>query len=525
MDPRQVIDIFVEIESRCDVNALRAEGICIWPIVRQHLWDALQPLGRSNVGPRPATTNSAAQHGRRGRAAQLGKLGARVMRGSRRVARSAFASINRHHPPCPEKTGIVFFCRQEEHRERVQGRYYDLVLDPIMDLIGDEGAFSKWELASESGRVRMPRHRASKMIRVEPGIGDLARRLASQFRPPIDGFAYLQRLLAERTGAACLEWSDVMTHVDNIGRYRRLVASLLDRAQPRVVFLACYYYAAAMGLIWACRDRNIRTVDVQHGKQGKYHGLYTHWTRIPAAGYEVLPDVFWSWGEESKQNIERDQPAGCRMHRAVVGGNRWLGQWMDGDPRLTSAALAAFTQRLAGAGRVILVTLQPIEESLPPFLIEAMRNAPADWMWLVRLHPAQIRGGQTESIRARLAQAGVRNFEIDHVNKTALYEALRASDAHLTAFSSVCYEALAFGVPTTLISPVGRQYYEEYINRGLFQYATTAAELLAAVGDQSARSPMREATPYIETSKAVALSALQQLLDRQKNASPVRSAA
>ena len=47
-----------------------------------------------------------------------------------------------------------------------------------------------------------------------------------------------------------------------------------------------------MALSWACYDLKIPSVDIQHGQQGKYHGMYHYWTKIPKFGYHIMPSFF-----------------------------------------------------------------------------------------------------------------------------------------------------------------------------------------------------------------------------------------
>ena len=61
----------------------------------------------------------------------------------------------------------------------------------------------------------------------------------------------------------------------------KMLQEQLGSRGVEAVFFAWYYNLVNMALIWACRDLGITTVDIQHGLQGKYHVMYSHWTRIP----------------------------------------------------------------------------------------------------------------------------------------------------------------------------------------------------------------------------------------------------
>jgi hypothetical protein len=252
-----------------------------------------------------------------------------------------------------------------------------------------------------------------------------------------------------------------------------------------------------MGLISACKELGITTIDVQHGKQGKYHGFYTHWTKIPGEGYAFMPDIFWVWGQESKDNINREQPAGCTHHRAIVGGNRWFAKWANGDGFSPADDEKGFYDSLKRYNKVVLFTLQPIEEPVPKFILEAMRKAPKEWIWLLRLHPVRIE--QKGGIEAMLRENGIENFDVANATSSSLFSLMEHVDHHLTAWSTVCYEALPFNVPTTIVHKTGLDLYSDYIKRGIFTYAVESETLIEAIDRDYTPEELSEEVPYIET--------------------------
>ena len=77
-----------------------------------------------------------------------------------------------------------------------------------------------------------------------------------------------------------------------------------------------------MGLIAASRLFGITSVDIQHGKQGKYQPMYSGWL-IPETGYQLLPDYFWCWGKKSSDHILSSSPK-RNTHIPLIGGYLWL---------------------------------------------------------------------------------------------------------------------------------------------------------------------------------------------------------
>ena len=487
MELRSACERIARIEERCEVTRLRRDGVSLWPLIRIALWDQALHPGRT----RPPLASTRSQTALRRRLAAP----------TRRWRELRARAPRRRFVDGLQPADWLFLARPQDHSDSVAGLPLDRHLDPLL------------ELARESWRA----------LKLEVGAADATRprRQPSAFVPPewlqapprrdplpARELAALERVLGEEAPEWWLDRAGLDARVDAVRASERFFGRVLARVRPRAALFACFHADQAMGLSRACRAQGVLSVDVQHGKQGLYSGVYSHWTRVPEGGWDLLPDVFWVWGEESRENLEKWFPPEAGVHRAVVGGHRWLGWWREGHVATADGLGAALSRRIAAASRVVLVSLQPLEDPLPGALLEALRASPRDWLWLIRLHPHQRK--ELEAIRARLASAGSATLELDAATRAPLYALLGASHHHVTRWSSVCFEALCFDLPTTLIDPAGRELYERWIQAGRFGYATTGAELLAAVGAER-RPPPDAAAPYIEWSRECAARALAEI--------------
>ena len=59
------------------------------------------------------------------------------------------------------------------------------------------------------------------------------------------------------------------------------------------IYVSSWYAPDVMGLIAAANELKIQTIDIQHGKQGKYQAAYCGWNSIPSNGFVNLPRFFW----------------------------------------------------------------------------------------------------------------------------------------------------------------------------------------------------------------------------------------
>lgn len=508
MNPKAACEILAEIEQRFDVNSLYYKDLRVWPLIRKALWGQW-------MAPWIFTAKQAskqAPHHRNAQAFLPSKISGIVKAPVRRSKAALRYLINqRVHQRqlaslCQNGTvDILFFSWPSDYTNQFGGKLYNHFVDPMTDLVRERYSFLKLELNSDRKQKTLPRFEPTTFINPPYSPLRVLRRAHRVDRT--EGFEELQGIILQVAGHVQLEPGRIIERALNIERHQAFFVEILTELRPRAIFSV---RLNPMALMWASKKLGIPTVDIQHCKQGKYHPMYTHWTKIPDDGYELLPDFYWCWGEQSRYNIARWQPPGCRHHRPVVGGNRWLAKWTEGDGFSPSNDVETFLERLRRVEIVILVTLQPINDPLPAHVLDAMQRSPSTWLWLVRLHPSQR--GMREQVRALLERHGVHNFEIECATRAPLYALLKQSDHHITCWSSVCYEALSFYVPTTIVHPIGLELYHDYIDQGIFTYVQNGDALLAAIKKVYSKEQLKEPVPYIDTSRQRAEEALGMIL-------------
>jgi len=131
--------------------------------------------------------------------------------------------------------------------------------------------------------------------------------------------------------------------------------------------------------------------------------------------------------------------------------------------------------------KVILFCDQYGISTTPPMIFEAIRKAPKDWIWLIRLHP--LNKPLLSSYYTLLQNEGISNFEIDLCNTLSAYECLKLSDHVVTSFSTSAFEAICLDIPCTVISNLGYQTYESYIHSGRVFFASKAERLINQISE------------------------------------------
>lgn len=499
MDVQRVVEGLHEVERRMDVTRLVWRDILVWPLLRDAI-NAHVNAAQNLVASEPAE--------RRDGPAAKAPLWTRAWRRWRR-SQEMRHSARRLTAAASDRLLVV--TDSVYHTDLLNNEWYDRFADPLMEIL-PRGQAIKVDLSNRvAGACHVPSVTAD-LRECHNIVSGRLRRLSGRDGDPataIAGYGELLGHLRDVFGIDALDPKTLMATLIRFEVLARHFETIFRQGRPKAVFVVCYYALERRAITHACRRLGVRVVDIQHGKQGRFHHAYTHWSRIPSRGWDALPDVFWVWGEESADNIVRYMPKACAHHRPVVIGNLWLAFWKADHAFELSAAHTRYLGGLAKFDRRILVSLQPISQPLEPALLAAMAAAPAEWRWLIRLHP------NMRSERAKIAEGLERvapgRFEMDMATEVPLYALLKSATHHVTGWSSVAYEALALGVPTALVHATALQLYEQYIADGHFAFAHDGKELAEFVQFADGVSKP-EARPYIRADLGEAKSALARLL-------------
>ncbi len=246
--------------------------------------------------------------------------------------------------------------------------------------------------------------------------------------------------------------------------------NILKSRLPKKVLIECYYTPEAMGLLAACKELGIESCDLQHGKQGSHHLMYTHWKNVPNGGFNILPDRFLNWGIESAENITRNSNQKFEeFHKTDVLGFPWLGKNLQINLFQPSIEESEFIEKLGKYLTVVLFSMQPgtvdNDGSIPLDLQNAIeKTRDLSIFWMLRKHPSDQ---HVEKKYKDLLQQD--HVDMNLSSKIPLYSALKNTTHHITKYSSVAFEADAFNIPTYIISDIGSELYRRYVrNEQLF---------------------------------------------------------
>lgn len=498
-DRRYFAELVRVLEERVDVNAIVAADIKLWPLIRWELARGIKGTAvQDDVG---SAVNEVRGEGFTGGREER----VEIMRRQRDAERARYPDAQSHRAEQFERLKTLGPCdylvcsKVEKYYQPVDGKFYSPILDPVYEDLRVRGKTHvigleplDIECINEPTRISAdPYMRLTSRMQKEDACAVVAAQLA-----------HINSVLEEVSPAFRL---DVERLNIRLNRYRRRVLffeDVLRATRPRAVFVSSFVGWAP--LIWAARKQGVVTIDIQHGGQSPFHYHTTHWSKLPSDGYELLPDVFWVWGNAIRDFITPWLPASAERHIPVVGGQRYVAKCLRGSPVLDESEDGrTVVAHLAGGERTVLVTLgYSVEEILPDTLREAIARTPT-WRWLIRMHPINRGEAAIREIQAKTVDSGLENVEFQASTRLPLYTVLTLADFHVTPFSTTCREAAAVGIDSAITHPIGKTYFAEEIAAGEFIYAETAQAIIEAASERPDGPRSVERGVYIETADSL----------------------
>lgn len=472
MNLEHAFSLIRDVEAQVFTSNPTWSSINFWPLMRQCLWSELI-----------STTDSDRKTHSLNRAATIHQ------RTFNRIITVAKAFRNR--PPNIGSETTAFISRPVYLQELPNSDLFDRIVDPLIFCLPGDTTYAKYYVAPWPEGAKLKYHAA--MLRpfrlFSPEIPEVHRALLV--------------LVANETGITpknlILRYSKGFKAFNS---WHQMARRFFDsRRNLKTVYLTSWYFPDMMALIAAARERGIKTIDVQHGKQGKLQAMYCGW-RIPDEGYEIMPDIFWNWGKPSAEHILCSSPD-RKIHRPIVGGFPWLNYYCQ-------HVSSKFIPDREAISRRVLITIQsPQGENTQPiadFLLDFLHENPREVFFIFRCHPNDQKG--PAYCRHRLSGLPRELYTIND-GRSNLYDSLLSATHHITAYSSCCYEASVFGIPTLLFGEDARTIYNDEIENGLFSWTPGIARDLTLWLDKTNSDNCLSDDGYINSSLEHVLSVLR----------------
>jgi hypothetical protein len=221
---------------------------------------------------------------------------------------------------------------------------------------------------------------------------------------------------------------------------------MLHRIKPKVIILTCYYNIQMMYLCEVAKKKRIPVIELQHGAIGRLHIAYNFHEKMKLPGF---PDYIFTYGE-----LDKVKP------RFPIEDKRIIPV---GFPELESNCNKYKKYRsFYKARKTILFVSQGLPE------IAKYAEAMADildskkYRIIFKLHPKEF--GEGKNIYGkRLIHSNIEVYE--GYDKT-IYEFLAKADWVVGCYSTVLYEATAFGIKIAVIKASRYKSMEDIYKNG-----------------------------------------------------------
>lgn len=348
------------------------------------------------------------------------------------------------------------YCLDTHFRQEVEGKYVNKFFNQFIAKSNNNFLFLEYGNSNNKYRENVDYFEQTKYL-YEWKILLMIKRniLLLFFKPkPNLNFNEIVSIINSKEGNTNLNSFEFQKQLIYINDLRILFKIFLKRHKIEDVFLCGYYNTEMFAMIWACKELNIKTSDIQHGGQGKMHVAYSDFN-LNKDEITFLPNEFLCWDDESANHIKK----WSIKHEEVkvkVTGNLWI-KFCKDKYNLKEQDKNIFR---------ILFTLQPLNSILiDQYIIDTIKKCPNTIEWWIRLHPRQT--NLIDSLNLIFKNNEINNVIIEEATYMPLPQVFSLVNLHISKFSGSIIEASQMNIKTIIIDEIGVQSFQEIINSDL----------------------------------------------------------
>ena len=441
MSPDKVMEYLLYLEAKHEVGTWRCQGLDVWPIIRQSLYNQLIK--------KKVTSKKKSVH----------QQSVRSLYTAYQAAKKRLRQV---------KNIDVLFLANQTHRARLHGQVWNRFCDPLMDELALLGKSSFLIEESKTDVFSEKNHQENRLFNIEPLLNwqrfsrqvekrlRLVRPLNLEFRKNLESIV---DELQSKSGSV-ISINKIIREIESVILSLKLAGRVLDALAPKKIHTVCYYGAWNMAVLFEARKRGIITSDIQHGVINDLHPMYCNWSNMPTSGFNTLPQVFFTWSA-TELNFIMEWATKTNFHRSATLGNPWLSLFRE---------KKVSTQEIKIDKPLILYTLANRDDIFFNSLVEFVNKYHHKFEIWFRMHPRQI--PFADEVEAELKDKMILDkINLKQASELPLPFILSKTSAHITLLSSVVLEAMEFNVPSLVLGDLGYNYFKQYENSQAVQFA------------------------------------------------------
>jgi len=272
----QLIEV---IEQEFKTDSLRlSDGTRIWNLLRVFLYSNFQKLGEQTIKKKLSKTS---------------------IKSVISLFKESFVPLR-----LPKNITVCGFSSGES-RKLYNDTYYDIYLDPLYEILGDNLAVFEWP--ETSGYRRKYDHPVFSRHHVPMHIplwsktfwNLLFNRLTGRKNITLESEEVLQDIIEYISTTASVDkgklTNDIYDFITVFVHIKRFLHNLLKKIKPKAVIIRCGYGRFPMALSQACRELGIPPIELQHGLITAYLPAYRRAT--PTQNKDCIPEYLLAHGE------------------------------------------------------------------------------------------------------------------------------------------------------------------------------------------------------------------------------------
>mgnify|MGYP006870480261 FL=1 len=441
MNSRNVIEIIKDIERYYEVETITSFNIKIWPLLKLVLCSNLTYSGSKDEKIKRNL---------------LSKLAKRAS-----LIRPICYGINNFFS---KKYEYILFTDTLEKRI-VNGMYIDKVSQGLIDLLSNEQFLVienpvnnfhypiKTCKSEHISSLRLIQLSAILLYLLNCGTRSLN----------ITNEKLIKTILAE--GKIALNYKAL---IKQFFGYVKIFETLFKRIKPKLIFINCYYSVPHMSAIYAAKRNKIKIVELQHGIINDKHWAYNYSKDF---GTNFFPDYLFVFGEFFKKFF-KDGNYFIEKDNVFSVGSYYIELI---NVEKSSDLIRKVISLKAKYEKTIVVSSQvTVENELFDFMLRVARD---DKVNLYIFRPRILN-------KHYIIDNVPGNFYLSIDEAEDIYRLLKVADIHATVYSTVCLEALAFGVPNIMVNlnNLARLYFGEILDETLYTiFVNNVSDFINAV--------------------------------------------
>jgi hypothetical protein len=356
------------------------------------------------------------------------------------------------------KNALFYGFSNTESRKLWNGKYYDIYMDPLSDVLGEKLCVCEWP--TELGRRRKYDHEVYSQNYIPMHIPLSSKTFWNLVFYKISGASNIT-IEHEDTLDAVIDFieknysidrkklhADVIDSIIIFRFIKDFVYSFLKKGKPSMVFIRCGYGRFPMALSQVCKELNIRSVEVQHGFMNTLTPGYVK--AADSENRDCIAEYFLAYGEKFTDIVKQGHLFDEK--KVVSIGFPYL-EKVKNTTVQTDLCVKNFKEKYKKSILITSDSLTHIADAVEAFvqnLATALSQENSIVGIIFKPHPYDTKNYDH-----------FKKFEnICVVDKyTSTYNLFKVVDVHTTVFSTSAIEALSFGVPNILLN-VGEGYTE-----------------------------------------------------------------